>query len=485
MNSMVGIKDLLLTSPLIAIFLFSLVPITVKVLRGNEEQPYFATLLQGLLGLIVGTVLLILFGGGNKTAFFGSLVFDGVTQWFGAAALLITAASLALFYDSPSLKGSQFSEIMFLLLNSVLGMLILVSANDFITMFIGLETMSLATYLLIALGHEQKFAKEAAIKYFILGGFASAIFLYGAALVYGVSGTTAIPLIIEKTPQLLASSQLYVFGVTFLILGFCFKVSIAPFHAWTPDVYQGAPTPLTAFMATAIKTVSFAAFLRLIATRVLANHVNIFDVLQWLAVITMIVGNVAAIIQNNFKRMLAYSSIAHSGYILVGVITAGMSEEPFYAASSVIFYLIAYAIMTLGAFAIVSALEKSENYTVSLENLAGLSKKHPWLAICLTIFCLSLAGIPPTVGFWGKFYLFSAAIKEGFLWLALWGVINSVISVYYYLRPVVIMYMQEGSSELPYYALSTRVVISACAILIVILGLVSGDIYKAAQMALM
>lgn len=483
MNNSLTIYDFLLTSPLLAIFLFSLVPITIKVLRGNKEQPYFATLLQGLIGLLACSALLIIFGGANKSAFFGSLVFDGITQWFGVIALLITCAALALFYDSPSLKGPHFSEIIFLLLNSVLGMLILVSANDFITMFIGLELMSLATYLLVALGHEEKFSKEAAIKYFILGGFASAIFLYGVALIYGSTGTTSIPSIVEKSTALLGSSQLFVFGTAFLLIGFCFKISIAPFHAWTPDVYQGAPTPLTSFMATAIKTVSFAALLRFIGTRVLADHVQIQDVLQWLAVITMIIGNVAAIVQNNFKRMLAYSSIAHSGYVLIGIITAGVSEQPSLASSSVVFYLFAYCIMTLGAFAIVSVLEKNENTTISVDNVAGLSKKHPWLALCLTIFCLSLAGIPPTLGFWGKFYLFSAAIKEGFLWLVLWGVINSVISVYYYLRPIVCMYMNEGSAELPQYALSTRFVISFCAVMIVLLGLVSGEIYKAAQHA--
>ena len=270
-----------------------------------------------------------------------------------------------------------------------------------------------------------------------------------------------------------------------MILGFCFKVSIAPFHAWTPDVYQGAPTPHTAYMATAIKTVSFAAFLRLIATKSLAGSENLLDFLQWLAVLTMIVGNVAAILQNNFKRMLAYSSIAHSGYLMIGLITTGISDDMPFGASGLIFYLAGYSLMTLGSFAIVALMEKSENSSINVDDLAGYAKKKPLMALCLTIFLLSLAGIPPTVGFFGKFYVFTAAIGEGLIWLALWGVINSVISVYYYLRPIVVMYMKDGNAEeAPYSMNATRTAIIVSAILVVFLGIVSGPIFALFERAL-
>ena len=485
MNINLGIGDILLISPMIALFLASIIPITVKVLKGNVEQSPTATLIQGLGGIFAAVVLLLIVSGSGATAFADALVLDGITRWMGLIALLSAAGALLLMYDNAATTGEQFSELMFLALSSAIGMLILVSAQDLLMIFIGLETMSLALYLMIAMSHEQKLSKEAAIKYFILGSFASAIFLYGIAFIFGSVGSTYLPVVISKTAELITSSQTFVFGMTLMVLGFCFKVSIVPFHAWTPDVYQGAPTPHTSYMATAVKAVSFAAFLRLIFTKSLVGSENLLDILQWLAVITMIVGNVAAIMQNNFKRMLAYSSIAHSGYLMVGLITAGISEDTPFGASGVIFYLAAYSLMTLGAFAIVTLMEKNENSIVQIDDLAGYARKRPGMALCLTVFLLSLAGIPPTVGFFGKFYVFTAAIGEGLIWLALWGVINSVISVYYYLRPIVVMYMKEGDvQEAPVSMNATRAAIIISAILVVVLGLVSGPVFDLFEKAL-
>lgn len=487
MNSEVALLDILKVSPMIVLFLVSLIPITVKVLRGNVEQAPMATLIQGLGGIVAAIVLMFfvheVFMG--LPAFSNALVFDGVTKWMGLIALFAAGGSLLLMYDNPATNGAQFSELMFLTLNCVVGMLILASAVDLLMVFIGLETMSLALYLMIGMSHEQKLSKEAALKYFVLGSFASAIFLYGVALLFGTAGSTYIPEIVAKTPDLIETSRLFVFGITMVIVGFCFKVSIVPFHAWTPDVYQGAPTPHSAFMATAVKAVSFAAFLRIMETRVLIGSENLLDFLQWLAVITMILGNVAAILQNNFKRMLAYSSVAHSGYLLVGVITTGVSDEVGFGASSVVFYLVAYALMTLGAFAVVALMERTEGTIVNIDDLAGYAKKRPWMALCLTIFMFSLAGIPPAVGFFGKFYLFTGAIGQGLIWLAVWGVLNSVISVYYYLRPIVVMYMKEGD---PAEALipmnATRIAIVVSAVMVVFLGLVSGPIFEIFEKAL-
>lgn len=486
MNFNVGFDDLLLVSPMIVLFLASLLPITIKVLRGNHEQPPVATLIQGVLGILTAIVLLMIVSGSGAEAFSGALVFDGVTKWLGGVMLAMGGVSLMLMYDNPATKGNQFSELTFLAMSSLTGMLILTSAADLLMVFIGLETMSLALYLMIAMSHEQRFSKEAAMKYFILGSFASAIFLYGISFIFGSVGSTYISRVVQMTPDLIVSSRLFVFGVTMVVMGFCFKVSIVPFHAWTPDVYQGAPTPLSAFMATAVKVVSFAAFLRVIEARFMAGSQNLFYFLQWIAVITMVVGNVAAILQNNFKRMLAYSSIAHSGYVMVGIITTGVSDTLSFGASGVIFYLFSYALMTIGAFAVVSMIERDENSIIQIDDMAGYAKKRPGVALCLTIFLLSLAGIPPLLGFFGKFYLFAAAIREGLLWLALWGVLNSVISVYYYLRPIVVMYMREGEErELSDMTkISTKMAIFVSALLVVVLGVVSGPIFTAIEAAL-
>ncbi len=490
MNFNIGIADLIRVSPMIVLFLASLIPITIKVLRGNREQSSEATLFQGLGGLAAAailqmTVYMAVSDSPNPMVFSNALVIDGVSFWVGIIALIASAISLILMHDNPATNGEQFSELVFLTLSSALGMLILVAAADLLVLFIGLETMSLALYLMIAMSHEQKLSKEAAFKYFILGSFASALFLYGVSFLFGTVGSTYIPEIIQHTGQLISSNRLFLIGIVLVILGFCFKVSIAPFHAWTPDVYQGAPTPHAALMATAVKAVSFAAFLRIITTKSLVGSENLFTILQWLAVLTMILGNVAAIIQNNFKRMLAYSSIAHSGYILVGIITVGVSERTSFGASGVIFYLVGYSLMTLGAFAIVSLFEKDENSKIQIDDLAGYAKRHPVMAFCLTIFLLSLAGVPPTIGFFGKFYLFTSAIGEGLIWLALWGVLNSVISAYYYLRPIVVMYMKEGDIEDAGSIMNpTRVAILVSAVFVVLLGIFSGPIYSIVEKAL-
>lgn len=486
MNSTVGLSDILLVSPMIALFLASLIPLTLKVLRGNHEQNPLATLTQGLIGVVVAIALLMVFGGAGKTAFNNGLIFDGITQWMGVIALFAAGASMIMMYENAATTGKQFSELIFLAMSSAVGMLILVAAVDLLMVFIGLEMMSLALYLMIAMSHEEKLSKEAALKYFVLGSFASAIFLYGVAFIFGSTGGTNILNFMGNAAELVQTSRLFLFGISFVILGFCFKVSIAPFHAWTPDVYQGAPTPHSAFMATAVKTVSFAAFLRVIATKSLVGSDHLFDILQWLAVITMIVGNTAAILQNNLKRMIAYSSVAHSGYVLVGVITAGVSDNGGFGASGVIFYLLSYSLMTLGAFAIAGMMEKSESHIVNIDDLAGFAKQRPMLALCMTVFLLSLAGIPPTLGFFGKFYMFNAAIGEGLLWLAIWGMLNSVIAVYYYLRPVVVMYMKEGDAEVATRPLNaTTVTVVAMALAIVLMGFMSGPLFAAVEKSLL
>lgn len=495
MNLAIGLRDLFSISPLIALFLASLIPITVKVLNGNQEQNPAGTLWQGIGGLLASAILLLTVyilvrDQEVQTAFAGALLMDGKTVAVGVLTLLVAAVSLFMMYDNPSTRGDQFSELMFLTLSSVIGMLVLLSANDLIVLFIGLEMMSLSLYLMIAISHEQKLSKEAALKYFVLGSVASAILLYGISFVFGTAQSTSLENLVGQAPELMESSRLFLFGICLVILGFCFKVSIFPFHAWTPDVYQGAPTPHSSFMATAVKAASFIAFLRIMESKVLMSSESLLNILQWMAVLTMVVGNVGAILQNNFKRMLAYSSVAHSGYLLVGLITVGLEpvggqlEVGIGAASAVIFYLVGYSIMTVGAFAIITMFEKNENSSISVDDLAGYARKSPWMALCLTICLLSLAGIPPTLGFFGKFYLFTSAMQEGLLWLALWGMLNSVIAVYYYLRPIVVMYMREGEQDAVEDANATRAALILCAVLVIALGAFSGQLYMLIESAL-
>ncbi len=477
-----GLNDFLKISPIILLFLVSIIPLTLKVFNSNKEINPLVSLLISLGGIVSAAMLLFTFSGDHSTIFHKSMVFDGLTAWIGFIGMAVTAGALVLAYESLTTNKKQFSEYIFLVLSSCIGMLILIASVDLLLVFIGLELMSLCLYLMIAMSNEEKLAKESAFKYFILGSFASAILLYGIALIFGSTSTTFLADIMAQVPNLMATSRLFLFGVAFVVIGFCFKVSIVPFHSWTPDVYQGAPTPLTAYMATAVKAASFAAFIRFLSLKSLDYSVSFLNLLQWLAVITMLIGNIAAIRQNDLKRMLAYSSVAHSGYLLVGVLAACISDTGHEAVTSIVFYLLSYAIMTFGALAVVSKFEKSENTVLSVNDLGGLASKHPYLAIALTIMMLSLAGIPPSVGFFGKFYLFTSALSEGLLWVVIWGVLNSVISVYYYLRPIVVMYMHESDNEynlLPKNA--TQVTILITTILILSLGIVSDLLFKAIE----
>lgn len=478
------IEDLICVAPAIMIFLASLVPLTMKVCRGNTEAHPTAAISYGFIGLIAALFSALILYTGRPTGFFAfsnALVFDGISVFSTIMVCTITGIALLFSREHVATKGAQFSEYIFLLMNSAVGMLVLAWSNDLIVTFIGIEVMSLCLYLLIAMSNEERLSKEAAFKYFVLGSLASAVFLYGVALVFGLAGTTYIDGILKAAPDLIANSNLFLIGVVFIILGFAFKVSLAPFHAWTPDVYEGAPTPVTAFMSTGVKLVSFIAFMRILMGDYITKDLtgNLSEILQWLAVITMLVGNIGAIMQPGLKRMLAYSSVAHSGFIFMGLVSAAIGGQSWLGASGVTFYLFAYSIMTIGAFGVVSMLEKSNNDMILVDDLAGLHKSDPALAICLSVFLISLAGLPPTVGFFGKFFLFSAAIKQGLFWLAVWAAINSVIAVYYYLRPIVVIYMKE--SEAPLQSTSkagTYFAVSAMAAMVLVFGFTTNSIYQ-------
>jgi len=339
--------------------------------------------------------------------------------------------------------GMDRGEYYALLLFSTLGMMIMAGSLDLITIFLGLETLSISLYILAGFLREQLKSNESALKYLLLGAFASGFVLYGIALIYGATGSINLKRVAEVVAAgKVASPTLLIIGMGLLIIGFGFKVASVPFHMWTPDVYEGAPTSVTAFMIAGTKAAAFAAFLRILMTALPVLQPDWSRILWVLAVLTMTVGNVVAIAQSNIKRMLAYSSIAHAGYILVALVAAGKLGS-----GSVLFYLVAYTFMNLGAFAVVVALARQEGERLTIDEYAGLGLRYPFLGAAMALFMFSLAGIPPTGGFMGKFYIFSAAIQANYIGLAVIGVLNSVISAYYYLRVTVVMYMGQGEAE--------------------------------------
>lgn len=480
MSNPVRYADLILIAPHIALFLFSLIPLILKLMNRNTEPKRLVTILIALSGLAFAGITTLVLSGKVQLLFDGALVRDGISVWTNFTLIFAAAVALFITVESSNVTRTHFSEFVFLLLNGLIGMMFLSMANDLMIAFIAIEMMSLALYLLIMLGREEKLSKEAAFKYFVLGSFASAVLLYGISFIYGTAGSTYFNDIIDMAPQLAPSNLLFWMGVVMVVLGLAFKVSIFPFHSWTPDVYDGAPSTVTAFMATAVKMVTFVIFLRVAISGGMGVSKGFFDTMQWLAVLTMLVGNIGAIMQARLKRMLAYSSVAHSGYALVGLLAAVVAEDPQVGSTSLLFYLFTYVLMTLGAFSCVSWMEKHADSSIHLSDLAGLGRRHPWVSLGLTLLLLSLAGLPPTLGFFGKFYLFTGALKQGLLWLALWGVLNSVISAYYYLRPVVQMYMVSGD-ESPEAMVRgralTELAIGLMAFLIILIGLVSSPLY--------
>ncbi|MBN1148784.1 MAG: NADH-quinone oxidoreductase subunit N, partial [Anaerolineales bacterium] len=324
------------------------------------------------------------------------------------------------------------------------GMMLMGMAADLIVVFLALELLSIPLYVLAGIAVPRLSSEEAAIKYFLLGAFSSGFFVYGTALVFGATGTTALKELLEIINAGAGDATLLLVGAALVLVGLGFKVALVPFHMWTPDVYHGAPTAVTAFMAVGAKVAGFAALLRVFVLVFPALSVDLTPVLWALAALTMIVGNVVAVAQRNIKRLLAYSSIAHAGYILMALVPYGQEGVSANSVASALFYLAAYAFTNFAAWAVVIALEQAGERGLDLKSYAGLGSKHPALAAAMAVAMLSFTGVPPTLGFFGKFYLFRTVIEGGFVGLALIGVLTSLISAYYYLRVVVVMYMQEG-----------------------------------------
>jgi NADH-quinone oxidoreductase subunit N len=376
--------------------------------------------------------------------FSGLYVIDPFGTFFKVVILVILALVTIISKRYMEREGQPAGEYYALMALGALGMMCMVSSNHFVTIFIGLEVMSLAIYVLCGLFRDQVRSVEASLKYFLLGAFATAFLLYGIALTYGSTGlldATQLGAYVQGTG--FTATPMFLMAMGFLIVGFGFKIAAVPFHMWTPDVYEGAPTSITVFMATGVKVAAFAAFLRVFYTAFYSFIPEWSTVLWFLAAITMTVGNIVALVQSNLKRLLAYSSIAHAGYILVAFVTGDKLLS-----SSILFYLLAYAFMNIGAFTVIILLGRKGEENEDIDSYAGLGARHPFIALCMSIFLLSLTGIPPLAGFMGKFYVFSAAIKSHFYWLAIIGVLNSAVAAFYYLRVLMYMYFRDPMKEI-------------------------------------
>jgi NADH-quinone oxidoreductase subunit N len=412
------------------------------------------------------------------TGFNGSVSLDELALFVTLTVIAATGLTVVLSADAMKGQEAAHGEYYGLLLLSASGMMILVQAMELITFFIALEVLSLALYALSGLYRRDARSNEAAIKYFVMGAFASGFVLYGMALLYGATGSISIPEIGSKIGGDTAGPEsLVTAGFVLLSIGLAFKVGAVPFHQWVPDVYEGAPTAVTAFMSVAVKAAGFGALLRLLLTAGRAEAGTWGPLIWGIALATLVVGNLLAVGQSNVKRMLAYSSIAHTGYILAGIAslrtpgaTAGQLQE---AGSAAIYYLFVYTFMTLGAFAFLIYAGRGDKDAEDIDDFAGLAKRKPWAALAMTVFMVSLAGIPPTAGFFGKFLLFKAMVQSKEWALVIVGVLSSAVSLYYYLRVVVYMYMkpEAESAETPRLGFNSALVVFACAGFTLVLGI--------------
>jgi len=399
------------------------------------------------LGLVIALGATVARIGIETTLFNGMLIQDGFSTFFQVLFLFLGLFAISQAYDYLRRRGIERGEYYVLLLFSISGMMLMASAGDLMMIFLALELLSIPLYVLAGFARPEPESEESSLKYFLLGAFASGFLVYGIALVFGSTGTTELGEIIEHLRAASEISALFIVGGGLILIGLGFKVAVVPFHMWTPDVYEGAPSSVTSFMSVGAKAAGFAALLRIFISAFPEAGAVWGPLTIWIAVLTMIWGNVAAIAQKNIKRMLAYSSIAHAGFIFMALPAAAHQGVTDQATSAALFYLIAYAIANLGAWGVVITLERLEGKGLEIDDYAGLGKRRPALAAMMTLFMLSLTGVPPTVGFLGKFYLFQAVIDSELVGLALIAILTSLISAYYYLRVVVVMYMRSGEPE--------------------------------------
>jgi NADH-quinone oxidoreductase subunit N len=404
--------------------------------------------------LLAAGVIVALMPAGKLITFGGSFIVDEFARFLKVLALLGSAAAIVMSLDYAKRQAQQRFEYSVLILLSTLGMLMLISAADLIALYLGLELMSLPLYVIAASHRNTLRSTEAGLKYFVLGALSSGMLLYGASLIYGFTGTVNFAAIAQAAGQ---GGVGLIFGIVFLFAGFCFKVSAVPFHMWTPDVYEGAPTPVTAFFAAAPKVAGIAMFMRAAVMAFPGITSQWQQIVVFVAIASMALGSFAAIGQRNFKRLMAYSSIGHMGFALVGL-AAGTSE----GVQGVLVYIAIYVTMTLGVFAVILSMRRSTGMVETIDQLAGLARTQPTMAFFLAMLLFSMAGVPPLAGFFAKFYVFLAAIKAGLYALAVIGVVTSVIGAYYYLAIVKIMYFDEPVEKFEQMPYELRVVLAIC-----------------------
>jgi NADH-quinone oxidoreductase subunit N len=431
------------------------------------------TALLAAIGLLLSIVLSISHYGKATTGFDGMVIYDGFSFFLNILFLSSGLAGIALAYDYIKRVGIERGEYYTLILFSISGMMLMSVANDLIVVFLALELLSIPLYVLAGFARPKVDSEEASLKYFLIGAFSGSFVVFGVALVFGATGSTNLSAIVSAISSNAADLPLLTIGA-----------ALIPFHMWTPDVYQGAPSAVTAFMSVGAKAGGFAALLRIFVTAFPSLSTNMTMILWVISALTMFLGNVVAIAQSNIKRLLAYSSIANAGYILMALVPYGNSAVSATTISAALFYLVAYALTSFGAWAVVIALEKAEGQGLALDDYAGLGRKYPLLAACMVVFMFSFTGIPPTLGFMGKFYLFRTVIEGGYLGLALIGVFTTLISAYYYLRVIVIMYMREGEpvARKEFWVQFTA---AAAAVLVVLLSLVAGPLMNLASKAVL
>ena len=461
--------------------------------------------LAGLVAAALSAILLWVSGSNGAQAFNGMIVLDDLRLGFTIVFLIVSALTVLVsmvWIEGERLPAGEFHS---LLMFATAGMMLMAAGADLVIIFLGLEILSIATYVLAGFRRTDVRSNESSLKYFILGSFSSAFLLYGIALIYGgtttnagAAGTTNIYLIAQRIPDSQFPPLLFA-GAAMMLVGFGFKIATAPFHVWTPDVYEGAPTPVTAFMAAGPKAAGFAAFVRVFVFAfpfALAGaahnavgaqlHSAWVSALTVLAILTILVGNVVAIVQNNVKRLLAYSSIAHAGYAMVGFVAAGAAtdlDQRNAAITSVTFYLLTYAVMNIGAFVVVTLIARSGDRRTEVEDYNGIGFKSPVLAFSLSLFLLSLLGMPLTAGFMGKIVVFREALRQGYVGLVVVAVINTAISAYYYLRLIIVMFFRERSTAwtAPRIPASAAVALALTILGVFYLGLFPGRVINALQ----
>ena len=434
------VNDFLSILPILILVVWASALLLVDVFTKHTRL----TAILAAAGLVVVFCFAVAQTGQNYTGFKGMVVVDGFTIFLNGLFLTSGLAGIALAYDYLKRMDLDRGEYYILLLFSISGMMLMATAADLIVVFLALELLSIPLYVLAGFARPKADSEEAALKYFLLGAFAGGFVVYGIALVFGATGTTALADIVAAISAGTADLSLMAIGSALILVGFGFKVAVVPFHMWTPDVYQGAPTSVTAFMAVGAKAAGFAALLRVFIAAFPVLNLDLTPILWTLAALTMIIGNFVAIAQSNIKRMLAYSSIAHAGYIFMALVPFGNTTVSADSVAAALFYLLSYAVTNFGVWSVVIALEKKEGKGLNLTDFAGLGEKYPIMAAAMAVFMLSFTGVPPTLGFVGKFFLFRTVLEGGYVGLAIIGVLTSLVSAYYYLRILVIMYMQDG-----------------------------------------